>query len=132
MLAGAFAKSVAASFGRGGGLGGLAGGRKGPTAMVRRPGEGGMGGAGGARGGANSGALGVEALKRAVENAKQAALDPALAYSHAVRHGCTKDVRQMYKETLEFVPKNETDLLKALLDNKLIEPGEKMSRPRMK
>mmetsp|Transcript_18446 Transcript_18446/g.38210 ORF Transcript_18446/g.38210 Transcript_18446/m.38210 type:complete len:589 (-) Transcript_18446:607-2373(-) len=132
VVAGVFAKSVAASFGRGGGggvSGGLAGGRKRPTAMVRRPGEGGQGPLG--RSGGNA-ALGAEALRKAVEDAKQAASDPSLSYSHAVRHGCTKDVRQMYLDTLAFVPTSEVDLHKALLDNKLIEPGERMSRPRMK
>jgi hypothetical protein len=132
MLAGTFAKSVAAGFGtKGGGGSGLAGGRKRPTSMsARRPGDGGaVKGAAGTKG---NDAVGADAVKRAVEDARRAASDPALSYTHAVRHGCTKDVREMYLETMALVPKSELDLHKALLDNKLIEPGEKMSRPRMK
>ncbi|KAL7532667.1 hypothetical protein ACHAXR_004771 [Thalassiosira sp. AJA248-18] len=133
MLAGVFAKSVAASFGMGragGGVGG--GGRKRPTAKInaRRPGDGGGPGvAGGAKG---SRALDAEAVKAAVENAKQAASNPSLSHSHAIRHGCTKDVRDMYLETKALIPTSEVDLHNALLEHKLIEPGEKMARPRMK
>lgn len=138
MLAGVFAKSVAASYGIGrpGGVG--PGGRKRPTAKIssRVRQNGGSGadgeGKGGAAAGGPRGALDAEAVKAAVENARQAASDPALSYSHAVRHGCTKDVRDMWLETLALVPTSEVDLHKALLENKLIEPGEKMARPRMK
>jgi hypothetical protein len=130
MLAGIFAKSVAASFGVAGSRGpGAAGGRKRPTAMIKRPGEGGPGGRGPS---GSKGAPDSDSVKRVVEDAKQAASDPALSYSHAVRHGCTVDVRDMYLATLDMVPTSEVDLHKALLKNKLIEPGEKMSRPRMK
>ncbi|KAK1742604.1 transcription initiation factor TFIIE subunit beta [Skeletonema marinoi] len=132
MLAGVFAKSIAASFGMAASRGpGAAGGRKRPTAMIKRPGEGGPGRRGppGAKGKA---APDADSVKRAVEDAKQAASDPSLSYSHAVRHGCTKDVRDMYLETLDLVPTSEVDLHKVLLEKKLIEPGEKMSRPRMK
>ncbi len=128
MLAGVFAKSIAASFGMAGSRGPSAvGGRKRPTAMIKRPGEGGPGRRGplGTKGKA---APDAEAVKRAVEDAKQAASDPFLSYSHAVRHGCTKDVRDMYLETLDLVPTSEVDLHKALLENKLIEPGEKIVR----
>lgn len=131
-LGGVFAKSVAASFGMGRAGGGMgAGGRKRPTAKIniRRPGDSGPGGAAGAKG---SRALDAEAVKTAVENAKQAASDPSLSYSHAIRHGCTKDVRDMYLETLAEIPTSEVDLHKALVEHKLIEPGEKMIRPRMK
>lgn len=138
MLAGVFAKSVAASLGlgraTGGGggggesLGGV-GGRKLPTAKIKRPS--GVGLAGGrARG--NTQAMDADAVKAAVEYAKNAASDPSLSYSHAIRHGCTKDVREMYLDTLSLVPTSEVDLHKALLEHKLIEPGEKMARPRMK
>mmetsp|Transcript_10613 Transcript_10613/g.18634 ORF Transcript_10613/g.18634 Transcript_10613/m.18634 type:complete len:574 (+) Transcript_10613:124-1845(+) len=131
MLAGVFAKSVAASFGMGRAGGGIVvGGRKRPTARInaRRPGD---GGAGGPQTKGNR-ALDAEAVKTAVEDARVAALNPALAHSHAIRHGCTKDVRDMYLETLDSIPTSEVDLHKMLLEHKLIEPGEKMSRPRMK
>lgn len=133
ILAGVFAKSVAASFGVAGSRGpGAAGGRKRPTtATIRRPGENGPGGRS-HPGSKSKGALDADSVKRAVENAKQAASDPSLSFSHAVRHGCTKDVREMYLETMELIPTSEVDLHKALIENKLIEPGEKMSRPRMK
>ena len=128
MLAGAFAKSVTSFGARGGGVT-MPGGRKRPTAMKR----------GSDGGGANTSekslaaasASTAEAAKRSAE-AKQAASDPSLSYLHAIRHGCTKDVRQMYLDTRALIPTSEVDLHKALLDNKLIEPGEKMSRPRMK
>jgi len=130
MVAGVFAKSVAASFGVAGSRGPAAGGgRKRPTAMIKRPGEGGPGGRGPP---GSKGAPDADSVKRAVEDARQAASDPSLSYSHAVRHGCTTDVRDMYLATLDLVPTSEVDLHKALLENKLIEPGEKMSRPRMK
>ena len=129
-LAGVFAKNVAASFGMASSRGpGSAAGRKRPT-MMKRPGEGGAGRRGSL--GNKGTAPDADTLKRAVEDAKQAASDPSLSYSHAVRHGCTKDVRAMYLETLELVPTSEVDLHKVLIENKLIEPGEKMSRPRMK
>eukprot|EP00804_Cyclotella_cryptica_P008016 CCRYP_004535-RA/>CCRYP_004535-RA protein AED:0.24 eAED:0.24 QI:799/1/1/1/1/0.75/4/201/418 len=125
MLAGAFAKSVT-SIGVRGGVS-MPGGRKRPTAMTKRvdgtltPSE----------KSASAAASSAEALKRSIE-AKQAASDPSLSYSHAIRHGCTKDVRELYFATRSLIPASEVDLYKALLDNKLIEPGEKMSRPRMK
>ena len=124
MLANVFAKSVAASFGigRSGGVGGGVGGRKRPTAKrsARRPGDGGPGGgrAAGAKGGR---VLDTEAVKVAVEDVRQAASNPCLAHSHAIRHGCTKDVRDMYLQTLASIPTPEIDLHKALLQNKLIE-----------
>ena len=139
MLANVFAKSVAASFGigRSGGVGGGVGGRKRPTAKrsARRPGDGGPGGgrAAGAKGGR---VLDTEAVKVAVEDVRQAASNRWLAHSHAIRHGCTKDVRDMYLairhgctkdvrdmylQTLASIPTPEIDLHKALLQNKLIE-----------
>jgi hypothetical protein len=127
-LAGLFAKSVAASFGVADRGQSAAGGRKRPTAMIKRPGD----YTRGHPGSQGKGALDSDSVKRAVEDAKKAASDPSLSYSHAVRHGCTKDVRDMYLETLALIPTSEVDLHKALLENKLIDPGEKMSRPRMK
>jgi len=130
VLAGVFSKSVAASFGMGR-TGGTtsAGGRKRPGIKSRRPGDTSHGGPPGSNG---NRALDAEAIKAAVETAKQAASDPSLSYSHAIRHGCTKDVREMYLATLPEIPTSEVDLHKALLEHKLIEPGEKFSRPRMK
>ena len=41
----------------------------------------------------------------------QAASDVALAtYSHAWRHGCTKDIREMYMATSSLVPDNDIEL----------------------
>jgi hypothetical protein len=63
---------------------------------------------------------------------EKAAADPALAlYCHARRHGCTKDVRQMYLETRSLIPEADVDLHKLLLELKLLEPGEQMRRPRL-
>ena len=155
MLAGAFAKSVAASLGLGRGTGGtgasgtgFGGSRKLPTAKIhaRRPGDhggprGGIGGigstnGGGSRargtGGGDQRPMDADAVKAAVEYAKEAASDPSLSYTHAIRHGCTNDVREMYMKTMSLVPTSEVELHKALLEHKLIEPGEKLSRPRMK
>ena len=155
VLAAHFAKSVASSFGMmgrgigGGGVGGVGGGdgtdggRKRPTARVgamRRPGDvgaaGGMpysaGGGGAAGGGKGRGAHDAEAVKAAVEGARRAASDPTLSFSHAVRHGCTKDVREMYLETLSSMPASDVDLHRALIEHKLIDPGENMARQRMK
>lgn len=150
MLAGVFAKSVAASLGLGraaaaaGGEGGSSisygGSRKLPTAKfhARRTGPRGLDGGVGstARGGGGSGGncrpMDADAVKAAVEYAKKAASDPSLSFTHAVRHGCTKDVRQMYLDTLSLIPSSESELHKALLEHKLIEPGEKLSRNRMK
>jgi hypothetical protein len=62
----------------------------------------------------------------------QAATDPALAlYSHARRHGCTLDVRDMYLATRKYVPESDEKLQAALIKYKLLEPGEQMRRPRL-
>ncbi|KAL3810414.1 hypothetical protein ACHAXA_007042, partial [Cyclostephanos tholiformis] len=140
-----FAKSVAASFGigRGGGGGGGGGvegigdgGRKRPTARVgarRTDCSSGGGSSAGAGGGAKGrGAYDAEAVKAAMEDARRAASDPYLSYSLAVRHGCTKDVRDMYLETLSLIPASDVDLHRVLLEHKLIDPGESMARQRMK
>jgi len=64
--------------------------------------------------------------------AKEAALDPYLSlYSHARRHGCTKDVREMYLATRNKVPNNDAELKAMLVENKLLEPGEEMRRARL-
>jgi len=64
---------------------------------------------------------------------KEAALDPYLSlYSHARRHGCTKDVREMYLKTRGKVPEAGADLKAALIEHKLLEPDEEMRRARLK
>jgi hypothetical protein len=123
LLAGAFAKSVTS--GARGGVGAvMPGGRKRPTAMAKRT-------DGASNSNDKSSSNSADTVKRSME-AKQAASDPSLFYTHAIRHGCTKDVREMWLQTRELIPTSEVDLHKALLENKLIEPGEKMARPRMK
>ena len=68
-----------------------------------------------------------------LEEAQAAASDPNLSlYQHARRHGCTKDVRQMYLETRPEVPEADADLYKLLVEHKLMDPGEQMRRPRLK
>jgi TFA2 Winged helix domain 2 len=70
--------------------------------------------------------------KQEADAAKKAAQDPKLyLYSHARRHGCTKDVRSLYLATRSKIPSNEQDLKKMLVENKLLEPDEQMRRPRM-
>ena len=59
-------------------------------------------------------------------------MDPSLYYIHARRHGCTKDVRQMFLATRADVPESEVVLHKLMIQHKLIDPGEPMRRPRMK
>eukprot|EP00980_Cylindrotheca_fusiformis_P006330 scaffold1356_cov123-Cylindrotheca_fusiformis.AAC.11 len=64
--------------------------------------------------------------------AQEAASDPYLSlYSHARRHGCTKDVRQMYLATRKEIPEAEADLKRLLVKYNLLEPGEEMRRPRL-
>merc|ERR1712194_395866 len=64
---------------------------------------------------------------------KEAALDPYLSlYSHARRHGCTKDVREMYFKTRSKVPQSEVDLNAALVQHKLLDHNEEMRRARLK
>jgi hypothetical protein len=64
---------------------------------------------------------------------QEAASDPALSlYSHARRHGCTRDVRDMYLATRPLVPETDADLQQLLVQHKLLEPGEQMRRPRLK
>jgi hypothetical protein len=66
------------------------------------------------------------------EDLEKAAADPSLAlFCHARRHGCTRDVRDMYLATRELVPESDHDLHKLLLDHKLLEPGEQLRRPRL-
>ena len=64
--------------------------------------------------------------------AKEAASDPYLSlYSHARRHGCTMDVREMYRQTRTKIPESDVELKRLLVENKLLEPGEEMRRQRL-
>lgn len=75
----------------------------------------------------------VSAAKRrdAVQAQQQAASDPALSlYSHARRHGCTKDVRDMYL-ALRNVPESDIDLKAELVKHGLLESNEVLRRPRL-
>lgn len=64
---------------------------------------------------------------------QEAASDPALSlFSHARRHGCTRDVRDMFLATRSTVPETDADLQQLLVQHKLLEPGEQMRRPRLK
>jgi hypothetical protein len=70
--------------------------------------------------------------KQEAEAAKAAAQDKYLSsYSHARRHGCTKDVRALYLATRNKVPSTEQELKRIMVENKLLEPNEQMRRPRM-
>jgi hypothetical protein len=71
--------------------------------------------------------------QEAAKKAKEAALDPYLSlYTHARRHGCTKDVRELYIKTRSKVPNNDAQLKAMLVEHKLLDPGEEMLRPRLK
>ena len=103
LLAGVFAKSVAASFGAGRAGGDGAGGRKRPTVRLnaaRRGGAGGpaVGGESHVEGARRHGrtAPDADAVKAAIDSARRAASDLALSHIHTVRHGVTRDVRDMY------------------------------------
>ncbi len=79
----------------------------------------------------NAGPL-SEAHKHDVLQAQEAASDPALAlYSHARRHGCTKDVREMYLATRDAVPESEIEFKNLLIEHKLLEPDEQLRRERL-
>ena len=72
------------------------------------------------------------ARKQDGQKAQEVASDPFLSlYSHARRHGCTMDVRDMYLATRKEVPESEVALQRLMVENKLLEPGEKMRRPRL-
>ena len=68
----------------------------------------------------------------AIEAARTAKEDPALAYSFARRHGCTKDVRAMYFETKKDIPQSEAELYKDMIKAKLIEEWEAIRRAPVK
>lgn len=72
------------------------------------------------------------ARKQDGQKAQEVASNPFLSlYSHARRHGCTMDVRDMYLATRKEVPESEVALQRLMVENKLLEPGEKMRRPRL-
>ena len=85
--------------------------------------------------GSSSGALNSTLkLKRrdAVQAQQAAASDPALAlYSHARRHGCTKDVREMYLAMNKDIPESDVELKALLVKHQLLEPDEILRRPRL-
>jgi len=61
-----------------------------------------------------------------------AAANPDLAFRKARRHGCSKDIREMYLATRAEVPESEIELHGLLVTNKLLEKGEAMRRPRIR
>ena len=66
------------------------------------------------------------------EDLEKAASDPALAlYCHARRHGCTRDVRELYLATRERVPKSDNELHALMVEQTLLEPGESLRQPRL-
>lgn len=68
-----------------------------------------------------------------IEAAKKAASDPSLLFSHARRHGCTLDVRDLYLATRNEIPHpdKEVEIHNMMVEYKLLEPNEPMKRPRM-
>lgn len=73
-----------------------------------------------------------EQARKDAQAAQKAATDPSLAlYTHARRHGCTTDVRDMFMKTRDLLPKGEEDLHKMMMEHKLLEPGEAVRRPRL-
>jgi len=80
----------------------------------------------------NKGLNAAQTKSAAIEAARAAAEDTALAYSFARRHGCTKDVRAMYFETKKDIPETDQELYKVLIKTKLIEEGEAMRRTPVK
>lgn len=77
--------------------------------------------------------LNAKKAAKQIEEAKKAASDPCLIYSHGKRHGCTLDVRDLYLATRDEIPppEKEVDIYNLMLKYKLLEPNEPMQRPRM-
>ena len=66
------------------------------------------------------------------EELEKAASDPSLSlYQHARRHGCSKDIREMYLKTRLLVPESDHEMRNLLLQQKLIEPDEQLRRKRL-
>jgi hypothetical protein len=82
--------------------------------------------------GAAPNTLDAKKKAEAIETAKKAASNPALIYCHARRHGCTKDIRDLYLATRHEIPKpeQELELHKRMIKEKLIE-NEPLKRPKM-
>ena len=79
----------------------------------------------------NSSSASKKSRRDAVQAQQAAASDPALSlYSHARRHGCTKDVREMYL-AMNNVPESDAELQALLVKHQLLEPGEQLRRPRL-
>lgn len=73
-----------------------------------------------------------EERRKATLAAQEAASDPALSKSsHARRHGCTRNVREMYLATRKDIPESDSEIHKLLLEHKLLEHDEQMRRPRL-
>ncbi len=80
----------------------------------------------------NTNAKTRQLAQEAMQKLKEAALDPYLSlYSHPRRHGCTKDVRELYLKTRAKIPQNDKELKQALIEHKLLDPGEEMRRQRL-
>jgi hypothetical protein len=74
----------------------------------------------------------IEQARKEAEAMQEAASDPSLPlYTHGRRHGCTKDVREMYLATRDLVPTDVKELYNVLLEQKLLEPGEAWRRPKL-
>ena len=73
------------------------------------------------------------AANHASSHAKRAAAaaNPDLVYTKARRHGCSKDIRDLYLAARMDVPESEVELHKLLLANKLLEKGTELRRPRI-
>jgi TFA2 Winged helix domain 2 len=66
------------------------------------------------------------------ETIVEVASNPSMiAYTHARRHGCTKDVRQLYLATRDWIPEADADLQALLVKHKLLEPGEQLRLERL-
>jgi hypothetical protein len=135
-LAAAFVSSLGVGTATGGG--GTGAGRKRPIGITRRPfatsGGRSTGTSSSISAGSSDGKVEDKepTLAEIIQDAKEAVTDPSLQYIHARRHGCTKDVRQMFLATRADVPESEVELYNLMIQHKLIEPGEPMRRPRMK
>jgi len=82
---------------------------------------------------ASHSAASVDQARKAAQSALEAASDPHLSlYTHARRHGCTKDVRDMYLKTRALVPTDEMELYKLLVEHKLLDEGEAWRRDKLK
>jgi TFA2 Winged helix domain 2 len=74
----------------------------------------------------------VDQVRNDAKAVQEAASNPNLfLYSHARRHGCTSDVREMYLQTRNLIPTDEKELYNLLIEHKLLEPGEAWRRPKL-